>query len=39
MKNRKPIVLTPRGEAVCAYTFFILFMLVLGLCGYIETMP
>jgi len=39
MKNRKPIVLTPRGEMVCAIAFLIFVFLAAGFCGYIETMP
>ena len=39
MRNRKSIILTPRGEMVCALAFMLLVFLAAGFCGYIETMP
>lgn len=39
MRNRKPIILTPRGEMVVAVSFIIFVFLAAGFCGWIETMP
>ena len=38
MRNRKPTILTPRGEMVVAISFMLLLAFLVLLCGAIETL-
>jgi hypothetical protein len=38
MRNRKPIILTPRGEMVVAISLMLLLGFLVLLCGAVETL-